>query len=466
MGTIIYILVALLVLMVMITIHEFGHYITGKILKFKINEFSIGFGPAIFSRKCKNGELFSVRYIPLGGYCAFEGEEEASQDEMAFDKQAPWKRILVLISGGLFNIISGVIFSAILLCSIGYDVMTVQSTNIAVVTNTYNIKSDDLIYSIDYYDYKDGIDKTLICSEKKDDENQDYFMVTDGNTYLYSSYLAQFIYENLGYDGTQNYTYEIKKLSRVTPEEEDGDIYNFNGILYAKALKDDKISIERVINTDLQKGDIIYKVNGKRVGFNTDRQLTAMIKEASKEGVITLSVKRNGKMQEVQTMPHSYTITNGSDIENTQSIGISLGIYKYGFFEAIGRAIPFTFEICVAVIEIFFQLFTNVKMLSTVGGPVTTISTIAGLSQKSLSSILILLPLISANLGVFNLMPIPALDGSKVVFCVIEWIRKKPLNKDLENKIHMIGFFILMGLVVIADIYQVFFANIFKTLFG
>ena len=70
-----YIAIAILILMLMITIHEFGHYIAGKILKFKINEFSIGFGKALYTKTKKNGEVFSIRLIPLGGYCAFEGEE-------------------------------------------------------------------------------------------------------------------------------------------------------------------------------------------------------------------------------------------------------------------------------------------------------------------------------------------------------------------------------------------------------
>ena len=76
MTTIGYILLALLVLMLTITIHELGHYTLGKIFKFKINEFSIGFGKAIYSHKCKSGEVFSIRLVPLGGYCAFAGEDE------------------------------------------------------------------------------------------------------------------------------------------------------------------------------------------------------------------------------------------------------------------------------------------------------------------------------------------------------------------------------------------------------
>lgn len=90
--TILYILLALVVLLVMITIHEAGHYTAGKILGFKINEFAIGMGPKLFSRKKKNGEVFSVRLFPLGGYCAFEGEDENMPDSPdAFNSQKPWK---------------------------------------------------------------------------------------------------------------------------------------------------------------------------------------------------------------------------------------------------------------------------------------------------------------------------------------------------------------------------------------
>ena len=90
------ILVAILVLLLMITIHEFGHYTAGKLLKFKINEFSVGFGKALYSKTKKNGEVFSIRLIPLGGYCAFEGEDTTSEEGASFNAQAPWKRLIVL----------------------------------------------------------------------------------------------------------------------------------------------------------------------------------------------------------------------------------------------------------------------------------------------------------------------------------------------------------------------------------
>lgn len=466
MTTIIYILIALAVLMIMVTIHEFGHYIVGKILKFKINEFSIGFGPSIFSRKGKNGEIFSIRCIPLGGYCAFEGEDEQSNDENSFDKQAPWKRILVLIAGGLFNIVSGIIFSVMLLTFVGYDLMQIKSTNIAVATNTYNITSSDLIYSIEYFNEEIDENQIIVCKDKLTNNNENYFLITNQDTYLRADYLTQFIYENTNFNRTNNYAYNIQKLSKSNEELPNVDYYNFDGVLYNKNLISDKIDLERIINNELMVDDIIYKVNGKRVGFNIDRQTTTLIKEATIDGDVELVVKRNGDFLTIVTPSHNYKIVSEETTHDSSSLGISLALCKYNFIEALGRSFSFTFEICIAVLQILGQLFTGGVSFSTVGGPVTTIATIAGYSQKSISTIFVLLPLIAANLGVFNLMPIPALDGSKVVFCVVEWIRKKPLNRNVENMIHNIGFFILMGLVLLADLYQVIFANIFKTLFG
>jgi len=123
-----YITIAILVLLFMVLIHELGHYIAGKILKFKINEFSVGFGPKIFQKKNKSGELISLRAFPLGGYCAFEGETEENKDNpQAFNNQKPWKRLIVLFSGAFFNFLSGIIFSFILLISSGYDLVEVKT---------------------------------------------------------------------------------------------------------------------------------------------------------------------------------------------------------------------------------------------------------------------------------------------------------------------------------------------------
>ena len=125
---VLYIVLAIVILLLMVMIHEFGHYCIGRMLNFKITEFSIGFGKALISRRNKRGELISLRLFPLGGYCAFAGEDETDSNKKdAFTNQAPWKRILVFLAGVTFNFATAVIFSFILLCTIGYDIPRVKS---------------------------------------------------------------------------------------------------------------------------------------------------------------------------------------------------------------------------------------------------------------------------------------------------------------------------------------------------
>ena len=168
-----YIVIAIFVLLFMVLIHELGHYVAGKILKFKINEFSVGFGPKILQKKKKNGELVSLRAFPLGGYCAFEGEdEEGNENPNSFNNQKPWKRLIVLFSGAFFNFLSGIIFSFILLLSHGYDL--VQVKNIAPESINYSIiQKGDVVVGIDGRDIdfvKDRYFNTLIT----DSVNKNY----------------------------------------------------------------------------------------------------------------------------------------------------------------------------------------------------------------------------------------------------------------------------------------------------
>ena len=97
LSTAMYIAIAIAALLLMVTIHELGHYTAGKMLKFKINEFSIGFGKSLWSKTNKSGEKISLRLIPLGGYCAFEGEDEDSNNPAAFNNQKPWKSLTLYL---------------------------------------------------------------------------------------------------------------------------------------------------------------------------------------------------------------------------------------------------------------------------------------------------------------------------------------------------------------------------------
>ncbi len=332
-----YIFVAVLVLLVMITIHELGHYTAGKILGFKINEFAIGFGKKIYSKKNKDGEEFSLRAIPLGGYCAFEGEDEDSKNPDAFNNQKPWKRLIVLFSGALFNFVSAIFFAIILLTAYGYDIPEITS----VETSGPNV----------------GI---------------------------------------------------------------------------------------------LQVDDVIWAVEGEKINFINDNLLFNLLGKYEVGKTITLDVERDGSRIDLDV--ELYELVDG---ENTYKIiGISVKAHPFSFFTAVARSIPFTFGMAWKILAFLIMLLTGQQALEGIGGPITTISTIATFTQTSFAGFLVLLPLIAANLAVFNLLPIPALDGSRMVFVVIEWLRGKPINPKIEGYIHGIGLLVLLSLVLLLDLFN------------
>jgi len=148
--TFIYVLLALVVLLVMITVHEFGHYIAGKIFGFKINEFSIGFGPAIYKKTKKDGEIFAIRTLPLGGYCAFEGEDEDGKDKPgSFNSQPAWKRLIVLLSGVTFNFLFGILTAAIYLFVTGYATPKISSVVDSSEVTGSGLYQNDIIIAVD-----------------------------------------------------------------------------------------------------------------------------------------------------------------------------------------------------------------------------------------------------------------------------------------------------------------------------
>ena len=152
-----------------------------------------------------------------------------------------------------------------------------------------------------------------------------------------------------------------------------------------------------------------------------------------------------------------YQYLEASDSLASLKLGVALQMYKHNFFEAIGRAVPFTCEWAWECLILFGELVTGQLGLQGVGGPITTISSIVELTMNSLLYILVLFPLISVNLAVFNLLPIPALDGSRMVFTLIEWVRGKPINRKVEGYIHGVGLIVLFALVIFLDLFNIFF---------
>ncbi len=388
---------AIIVLLVMVTIHEFGHYVVGKWLGFRINEFSVGFGPAVLKKRSKKtGELFALRVIPLGGFCAFDGEDEIDEPTQSvedpfsgeyqadnkndggrvessadlptpkgarFNDQAPWKRILVLIAGALMNYVLALTLIITLFACFGRPVYEV------VIGETNETK------------------------------------------------------------------------------------------------------IESVEETAWQSGDVILKIDGRNVYMITDymdvldgkkrgESVDVLVLRGGEEKSIVVTLLENAdflNMSDTRTLLFSLGIADRN--ENGEVIR-SGGLYsvseKSGFFGTIGHSFAYSWKIGGTVLRSLGELLTGKLGLEAMGGPITTIKVTSEVASSGFASLLNIAAFIGVNLAVFNLLPIPALDGSKVIFCLIEWIRKKPVNRKIETMIHFVGILFLFGFAILVDILQLF----------
>jgi len=413
-----YILLALVVLLVLITVHEFGHYVAGKIFGFKINEFAIGFGPALYKKvNKKTGEIFSIRALPLGGFCAFEGEDEENPSPDAFNNKSPWKRLVVLVSGVLFNFIFGIITAAIFLMVNGYAQPCIADF---APNNPYNgvLQKGDIVTEIngkqiEIYRSMNDITKKIKKGENitlKVKRNGEIVEIKD-----LEKFTTEAFYFVSDYSKIENAIFDKNGTNPWEVEE------------FADYIK----SIEPNLNEETNKYDdfthhgVFYKADGT---VYSDKELVEL-------AGITLSAP-------------------------TESLGFIYYNYQahYNFFECLGKAWPFCFYICGLILSALGGLFTGATGLSEVGGTVTAISQMAEISKMGITSFLLLLPMLSMNLALFNILPIPALDGARCVFVAIEGIFRKPVPRKIENIIHTVGLFVLLGLVVFLDLYHFFIA--------
>lgn len=236
-----------------------------------------------------------------------------------------------------------------------------------------------------------------------------------------------------------------------------------------------------------QTGDVIYGVNDTEIDFVKDRYFSNLVTIYLDEnynkysGDITQETNtftKNDKMYYLVERPIKFNVrrdnkkmsvhgyvnaiynengeyTNGWSMfttheENYQEFNAEN--YKYSFTESLTQAVPFTCKWAWKVLVVFGQLLTGKLAITSLGGPVTTVTMIANFTQQSM--LLLLLPLIAVNLAVFNLLPIPALDGFQMIFVGIEWARKKPIKREVVNIINNIGLIVLFAFVILVDVLQ------------
>ncbi|MBP3673354.1 MAG: site-2 protease family protein [Oscillospiraceae bacterium] len=349
------ILFAILLFSVLIFVHELGHFVAAKLSGVQVNEFSMFMGPAIW-KKQKGETLYSIRCIPIGGYCAMEGEEEDTENPRSFQKAAWWKRLIILVSGAAMNFVAGLLLLAIV----------------------YAPAEQFAVPVVDFF-------------------------------------------------------------------EEGCALYGEEGLL---------------------EGDRILELDGEKIYVASD---FSTILSLNGGDVHDLVIERNGekiKLNDFVMEKREFPDGNGG---TSLRYGFSFGLEEATF----GNKVSYVWNTAldtVRLVRLSLQmLLTGQAGLSDMGGPVMIVdqmNQVAEASETTFDALMNMLyfgGFIAINLAVMNLLPIPALDGGRVVCLLIttavEAVTKKKINPKYEGYLHGAGMILLLGLMAVImfkDIFVIF----------
>ena len=324
-------LVAVLIFILLIIIHEFGHFIAAKLLGVRVNEFAVGFGPKLFSKKL--GEtVYRANLIPLGGYCAMEGEDEKSGDPRAFCNKAAWRRFIIVIMGATFNLLLGfVLISSVLAPQKRFTTTKIANFSDNAVSSQHGLKKDDEILSVD-------------------------------GRRIYTTYDLSYAFTNV------------------------------------------------------------------------------------KDGTVDMTVLRDGKQKQLKSIKFD------TDEENGISY-INVDFFVYGrektvlsfFSETVKTGVSY----CAVIWRSLIDLISGKYGISAVSGPVGVTVAIGSVAKQSLKNLLPIAALITINLGIFNLLPVPALDGGRLLFILVEMVTRKKVPEKYESLVHTVGFILLIAFMLL-----------------
>ena len=405
----------------LILIHEAGHFLVAKLFKVKVEEFAIGFGPKIFTKQGKETK-YELRLIPLGGFVRMEGEEQRSESERSFNNASIPKRMGIVAAGAIVNIVFGILVYFIIISATGNNVSTiVDSTNEGYVASEVNIQSGDEIKEINgkKIRLKSDIDQIL-----QESNGEELTLLIDRN----------------------NEEKEIK-LKPTEKQTKSTGIYVSQAQTGEKATQ--VIQIEKGSNAEkdgLKANDIIRKINGVDVTGDVQK-LVSQIQNATTEKA-NVEIDRDGEIISldltIDTIPVYYLGINFKMAENN----FANNVY-YAFFE--------TGNFLGSIFENIKMLFTGKVGLDQMTGPIGISNMVS--QTTGFVDFMYLLALVSISLGITNLLPIPALDGGKLLILIIEAVRRKPMKEEIEIGIQLAGFFILISLTIFIsykDILRIF----------
>ena len=485
------VLLAILILLIMITIHEFGHWVAGKILRFGINEFSIGFGPAIFKHKSKkSGQVFAIRLIPLGGYCSFQ-DEDGLEDEKKEKESLPENKEETVGQSDKAedgNISESASADTVILTPAPEEEH--KEVEAEPVEEPKEAPAEEDFFAdlpAPAEEGKKGRKKkrTPAWKEKPDDGSftskapwKRIIVLVAGALMNYILALFLIIVCFFAYGQTMTAAYEAETSTQQFLEALHNNQMTKQDFLENDCLHDRDIFLKANGKNLYMTVDLARAVNGKKAGDRVELYLSRIVPDKterdSETGEIKIVESHREKVTVKITVCSDVEVNNSSELDSAwKGLGIRYaetkdeegnvtgGGYqlasataKFGFFETLGRSFVYSFKIAGSILRVIGELLTGRLGISAMGGPISTIKATSEMASLGFRYFLEISALIGVNLAVFNLLPVPALDGCKVVCTVIEWIRGKPISRKVEAIIHAAGFVLLLGFAVLVDILQ------------
>ena len=445
MSTLIYISSFLVLIGILVTIHEYGHFIVARLCKVHVQTFSLGMGPIIYKRKDKYGTEFALSALPLGGYVSMitnklievepEIKEQLTKEQLknTFDSKPKWQRAAIMIAGPLANFI----LSILVFCFIFMN--TIDPNNVAVIKNVdksayiqpvSNIAVDDQLLGINSQVITDPKDFSLeLLSYAGLTGKIDLLLKNNDSseTYVESIYVEDFLD-----------TSEAQKdpMSGLGLAIEYRSLPIIGGVSQGSAADLAGINI----------GDQIIEIGGQSINYIQD--IKGLIKEnPGKE--LGFVIKRNG--EEIYKSILIDSNLNQEDVTQG-SLGVNFGSQR-GFISSLNKAVYETYNLSIKTLLFIGKMLTGNMGADNLSGPIGIAQMAGDTAKAGVIPFLYLMALLSISLGVLNLLPLPVLDGGQLVLLGVEAVRGKPLPEKVENYVFTIGA-VLVGMLMIFAVFN------------
>ena len=436
LGSVWWLLVALGVL---VTIHEFGHFWVARRAGVKVLRFSIGFGPALWSRRARDGVEYVVAALPLGGYVKMLDEREGDVDprdlQSAFNRKSAWTRIAIVVAGPVANLILCVLLLWAMFVIGRPDYLPVAGT-VDGIAQQAGIRAGDTLLSIDGRPtptWTEAAYALLPAALDRKDVEVEVRMAG-------------------GVQATRTL-----QLTRLPDDFDERQAIALAGIMprhFVTTTTIGDVATGSPAAGTLKAGDRIVRVDGKSVA-SFDAIAPLVQTAANRDGAVRLVFERDGRQRDARVLP--IRSSDAGPARWILGVGPSRvtpepdALLRYGPIEAVPHALSEAVYQTRQLFAMVGRAFTGaVSLRNTVGGPVTIGKAANEFANRGVAWFLSLLAMLSLSLGILNLLPVPILDGGHLLYYLIELAKGSPVSERIMAAGQMVGLVLIAGLMSLA----------------